>query len=512
MNHARDRAALGVLCSAQLMLIVDVVALNVALPSMQRSLDIPSGQLQFAGVAYTLTFGSLLVVAGRAGDLLGRRRLFRIGLAVFTVASLLNAVAPSGSWLFVGRALQGAGAALVSPTALSMLTSTFAEGERRNRVLGVWAAVGSAGAIVGQVLGGVLTDLFDWRAIFLINIPIGVAAVLFVSRFIPESFGAQARLDLRGAALLTASVETISLALMRVADHGADGWLLLGGAAAGLTAAVLWLAERRHTAPLLKVELLRNRGVRAGNGVLALLAGGTAGALFFATLYLQGSLDYSPSAVGVAFAPVTGIVLCVSPIAGRLAGRFGARNLLVIGAACTGVGLGLLSRMGVDGSYLTDVLPGLAIVALGNGLAYAPTMIVATSGIDDADQGLASGLIGTSQELGTAVGLAAVAPIAAAVTRSSGVVSADAAAIDGYRAGLLVAGGLVALAVVIATRTPRELGRAEPSEPDSPAMTRQVARDPVKRPSPGVARPAPVRDPVPPGRGTARPGAGLPAR
>jgi EmrB/QacA subfamily drug resistance transporter len=474
MEQMRARGALGVLCAAQLMLIVDVVALNVALPSMQHSLHIPAGQLQLTAVAYTLTFGSLLVVAGRTGDVVGRRRLFQIGLAVFTTASLLNAVAASAMWLFAGRALQGAGAALVSPTAMAMLTSTFAEGDRRNRALGVWAAVGSGGAILGQVLGGLLTDLFGWRSIFVINIPIGVAVIALVSGLIPESFGSRERIDRRGAALLTAGVATFTLALVRVADHGVDAGVLLGGLVAAAVLIAFGLAERRHVAPLIKFELLQNRGVRSGNGVLALLAGGTAGALFFTTLYLQDSLDHSPFAVGLAFAPVTGIVLCVSPIAGRLVGRVGARNPLLVGTSFTAVGLLVLAgSIADDGSYVTHVLPGLAVVALGHGLAFAPTMIAATSGINDSDQGLAAGLIGTSQELGTALGLAIVAPIAAAVTRSSDLSSSPLAALDGYRVGLLVAAGLVATATVVAWNTPAELGRA--ARVDSPQVEQQPA-------------------------------------
>lgn len=509
MDRMRERVTLAVLCSAQLMLIVDVVALNVALPSIQSSLGIPPGQLQLAGVAYTLTFGSLLVVAGRAGDLLGRRRLFQVGLVVFTAASLTTAVAATGVWLFAGRALQGAGAALISPAALSMLTSTFTVGEGRNRALGVWAAVGSGGAIAGQVLGGLLTDVFGWRSIFVINLPVGIAALAAVRRLLPETFGRRGGLDLRGAALLTAGLAIFTLALVRVADHGVDAVVAGGALAATVVLVAFGLAERRHTAPLVKVDLLRSRGVRAGNGVLALLAGATAGALFFTTLYLQGSLGYSPFAVGLAFAPVTGIVLCVSPIAGRLAGRVGVRTLLMGGTACTAAGLVVLSRVAVDGSYLTHVLPGLAAVALGNGLAFAPTMIAATSGVGEDDQGLASGLIGTSQELGTAVGLAVVAPIAAAVTRSNGPGPAGGAAIAGYRAGLLVAAGLTAAAAVVAWRTPVGLGRTAPpvpSDPVTPAAPSDavapvepfdtVAAAPPPRPprdgrQPDVAPPAP---------------------
>ncbi|MGH3679488.1 MAG: MFS transporter, partial [Natronosporangium sp.] len=389
---ANRRLALAVLCGAQFMLIVDIVALNVALPSIQRGLSIQPGQIQLAGVAYTLTFGSLLIVAGRAGDLLGRRRIFRIGLAIFTIASVLTAAAQTGEQLFAGRALQGLGAAMVSSTALALVTSTFAEGEQRNRAIGIWGAIGSGGAVAGQLLGGLLTERFGWQSIFLINLPVGIVAIMLAGRLFTESrAGGRERLDLGGAALLTAGVATFSLTVARIAEQRVDPGLLALGAATVLLLAGFALVQRRHPTPLVQFGLLRNRGVHTGNLVLALLAGATGAALFFTTLYLQGVLGYSPSAVGVAFAPVTVIVLVVSPYAGRLAGRVGVRTLLVTGTTLAVLGLLHLSLVGVDGSYLTEVLPGLTAVALGNGLAFAPTMIAATAGVDARDHGLASG-------------------------------------------------------------------------------------------------------------------------
>jgi EmrB/QacA subfamily drug resistance transporter len=468
MHRHRGPVVLVILCVAQAMLIVDIVALNVALPSIQRGLGIGAGHLQLAGIAYTLTFGSLLIVAGRAGDVVGRRRLFQVGLAVFTVASAVTAAAQNGPWLFTGRALQGIGAAMVSPTALALITSMFDEGENRNRALGVFAAVGSAGAIAGQLLGGVLTDAFGWRSIFLINVPIGVLTIMLTPALVPEFTGQRVPLDVRGAALLGCAVASFTLLLTRVAEHGFDPVVLTASIVALLAAMAFVRAERRHAAPLLQLALFRNRGVRSGNAVLALLAGGTTAALFFTTLYMQTVLGYSPLAVGAAFAPVTLIVLAVSPFAGRLAGRVGARSLLVAGAGLSGGGLVVLASASVAGSYLSDVLPGLALVALGNGLAYAPTMIAGTSGVVESNQGFASGLLSTSQELGSAFGLAVAAPIAAAVIRASDLTDA-AAMTAGYRMGFLVAAALNCLAATAAWRTPRQLGRmaqADRSAPD----------------------------------------------
>jgi EmrB/QacA subfamily drug resistance transporter len=476
MGRSKGALALIVLCAAQLMLIVDVVVLNVALPSMQRGLGIPAGQLQLTGVAYTLAFGSLLIVAGRAGDLFGRRRLFLIGLGVFTAASVLTAAAQDDSWLFAGRALQGLGAAMVSPTALALLTSTFAEGPERNRALGMWAAVGSGGAVAGQFLGGLMTDVFGWRSVFLINAPIGVLAIALATRLLPESHGQRKeRLDLRGAALLSGGVAAFSLALARVAEHGFDAPTLAGTAVAVALLAGFALAERHHPAPLVRADLLRNRGVRSGNIVLALLAGATGSALFFTTLYLQSVLDYTPMAVGAAFAPVTLIVLAVSPVVGRLTSRLGARTLLLAGTTLTLTGMLLLSRVDPSGSYFTEVLPGLAVVAFGNALAFAPTMIAATSGVDAEDQGLASGLLNTSQELGTAVTLAVLAPIAATVARAGGLTGDAMATTAGYRAGFLAAAALLGLAAATAWRTPRGIGEMAPTQNPAPPPQPELA-------------------------------------
>jgi EmrB/QacA subfamily drug resistance transporter len=468
---------LAILCVAQLMLIADIVILNVALPSIRSALDIPDGQLQLASIAYTVTFGSLLVVAGRVGDLLGRRRLLVAGLALFTVASVLTGAARSPWQLFATRALQGVGAAMVSPSALALLTSTFREGPERNRALALWAAVGSGGAIAGQMLGGVITELFGWRWIFFINAPIGVVAIVAARRLLAESRTVdgdavdrpgRTGIDVGGAVLLAAAIASTSLGLARVGEHGLDG------AAAGTLAAAIGLLvgfvvhERRHPAPLVRLGLLRSPGVATGNGVLAILAGGTAGALFFCTLYLQVVLDYSPMDVGLAFAPVTLLVLVVSPLAGRAVSRVGARVPLVAGCLVGALGLLHLTRIDAGGSYLVDVLPGLTLLAAGNGLAFAPTMVTATTGVAPHEQGVASGLISTSQELGTALGLAVLASIAAGSTRTA----ADAlAAVGGYRTGFAAAAALLVLGALVAWRGPRAAGRAVPdtSPADAPA-------------------------------------------
>lgn len=443
--------ALTVLSAVQLMLIVDVVVVNVALPAIAADLRLTKAQLPFTGIAYTLLFGSLLIVGGRTGDAYGRRRVLRAGLVLFLAGSLLAAGAAEPAHLFGARAAQGLGAALVSPNALGLLLATFPEGAARNGALGVWAAVGSGGAVLGQLLGGLLTDVAGWPWIFLINVPVAGVALVATARLLPETpRAAGQRLDAVGATLLAVTLGSLTIALTQLPTTGAGATTVTLLAATAVLAAGFVAVERRHPDPLLRFSLLAHPGVRAGNAMLALSAGATVGALFFATLYLQRTLGYSPLAAGAGFAPVTLIVLVASPVAGRLVTRLGARPLLVAGSLLAAGGLLLLAGLPADGSYLASILPGLALVAFGNGLSFAPILATATSGVSAADQGLASGLINTAQELGSALGLAVLASIAAA---SGG------AALAGYRWGYLAAAAFAATAALIGTRVPRELGR-----------------------------------------------------
>jgi EmrB/QacA subfamily drug resistance transporter len=440
-----------VLSAVQLLLIVDVVVVNVALPAIAADLRLTRAELPFTGIAYTLLFGSLLIVGGRAGDAHGRRRVLRAGLVLFLAGSLLAAAAAAPVQLFVARAVQGLGAALISPNALGLLLATFPEGAARNRALGLWAAVGSGGAVLGQLLGGLLTGLAGWPWIFLINVPVAGVALAASTRLLPETPpAARQRLDPVGATLLAVALGSLTIALARLPASGPDATNLALLVSTAALAGGFVAVERRHPNPVLRFSLLTHRSVRTGNAMLALTAGATVGALFFSTLYLQGTLGYPPLAVGVGFAPVTLIVLVASPIAGRLLTRLGARPLLVSGAALAAGGLLLLAGLPPDGSYLASVLPGLALVALGNGLSFAPILATATSGVPEADQGLASGLVNTAQELGSALGLAVLASVAAA---------SGSAVLAGYRWGCLAAAALVATAALIATRVPRQLGQ-----------------------------------------------------
>jgi EmrB/QacA subfamily drug resistance transporter len=458
----RDRWTVVALCAAQFVLILDVVIINVAIPSIRRDLGLLDSRVQLTGTAYTIAFGSLLIICGRAGDLLGRRRMLLTGLCVFVAASLIAGTAHVDWHLFAARGLQGVGAAMVSANALAAITASLAEGPARNWALGLWAGVGSAGAIAGQLAGGAITHFLGWRWIFFVNVPIGLAVVLVLAlllRDTPATGGP--RINAAGALLLVGGLAGTILAMTWTAEAGARGRSLAAAAVAATLLATFALVDRRQPAPVLRLGLLRLPSVRVANATLLLNAGALGATLFFLTLYLQVVLGYSPLAVGAAFAPVTLLILLLSPRAATLTARFGVRPLLVTGLALLAVGALLLARLPVDGTYWTDVLPGMILLAVGSGMAYAPTFIAASSGVPAEDQGAASGLINSAQEIGSALGIALLALIAATAT---GPGSGPTDLAEGYRAGLLGAAALLATGAAIAATAPRRLGRAPADE------------------------------------------------
>lgn len=446
---ARGGSVLLLLCLAQALLIIDVVVVNVALPSIRADLAIPDGRLQLVSVGYTLTFGSLLLVFGRLGDLYGRRRLFTAGLALFTAASLATGLAQSEGQLIAGRAVQGVGAAMVAPSALALLTTTFAEGPARTRALGYWAAVGSAGAIGGQLLGGLVTDVLGWRWIFLINVPLGLLGVAAARRGLRESTVAGGRpVNVRGAVLLACGLACaiIALTLLAEGDHRPAGCALL--VAAALALGGFAAVERGHPGPVLDRRVLRTAAVLRANLLLAVNAGTLAATLYFTTLYLQLVLGHSPLEVGLAFAPITLVILILSPRAAALVTRYGVRPPLAVGLTLLAAGMALLSRLPEDGSYFGDVLPPFVLLAVGSALSYAPTFVAGTSGVPAADQGTASGLLNSAQELGTAAGVAVLASLAAFAAPDPAVLT------GGYRAALLTASAALLLALPLLRRLP----------------------------------------------------------
>lgn len=462
-----DRVSLIVLCAAQFMLIVDVVVVNVALPTLRFSLHIPEGQLSLTAVAYTVTFGSLLIAAGRAGDLWGRRTLFLGGLVTFTIASLLTGLAQEPWQFFAARAAQGVGAAMASPNALALLLSRFDDDAARNKAMGVWGAVGAGGAIAGQVFGGVVVEALGWRWIFLINVPVGILAVLFGARFLHRSGGEADTTGHLGSVLLVAGLVPAVLALAWVPSHGLD-FTVVTACAASLVLLLAFLAhQRRASAPLVPARLMRTPGVLAANAVVAISAATVTASLFFTTLYLQVVLDHSALTVGIAFAPIALLIMGLSPIVARLVSRYGARRPLMAGLALGACGMLWLSRMSSDGSYWVDVLPALLCIACGSALAYVSTYIAATARVAPSDQGAASGILNTAQELGPAVGLAAIAAVATGLI-GDGTGAADLVA--GYRGGLVVAAALTVAGVLAAAGIPGDVGRVDATADETDAF------------------------------------------
>ena len=386
---------LVLVCMAQFMVILDATIVNVALPSIQTDLKMSDSDLQWIVNAYTLMFGGFLLLGGRAGDLAGRKKVFLVGLVVFTIASLLNGLAPSSEVLIIFRGLQGLGAALIAPAALSIITATFAEGAERTKAMGVWAAIAVGGGAVGLVLGGILVDALSWPWIFFVNVPVGIAVFVAALRFVPESKDEHAHksFDVAGAVTVTGGLVALVYGIVKAQEKG---WTSLhtGGF---FTAAVILLAsfiliEHRSAEPLVRLSIFRVRTVRAANVVMFLVASGLFSMFYFNTLYLQRVLDYSPLEAGLAFLPFTAGIIIGAGLSQQLVPKIGAREVPLIGMAMAVVGLLLFVRLEPGGNYITDFLPGVLLASIGMGLTFVPVTLIATSGIPTDDAGLASGL------------------------------------------------------------------------------------------------------------------------
>jgi EmrB/QacA subfamily drug resistance transporter len=404
----------ALLSLAQLMVILDISAVNVALPSMATDLRIGHGELSWTIISYSLVFGSLLLLGGRAADLLGRRRVFLVGLAVFIGASLVSALADSPAVLFAARAGQGLGAAMLSPAALSIITTRFS-GAERARALGVWGAIGGVGAAVGVLVGGALTQLVDWRAIFLINLPIGlVVAAGVVHRLAADEVRADwRRLDVRGAVLVTAGVAAVVLALSRAQSAGWVSVQTLGLLAGGLALlAAFAVVERRVSLPLLRVERLRDRAI--GGGFVMMLAASAVlfGSFLLCSLYLQQVLGADPIETGLAFLPFALAIGAGVHAATRVVASRGVRGPLAAGFIVAAAGLFLLARVRPDGSYAADLLPGMLIAGVGVGVLLVSVAFSILAGAPPDESGMLSGLNTTGHEVGGSLGLAVLTTIA----------------------------------------------------------------------------------------------------
>ena len=458
MRHSTNPwVILLLVCIAQFMVILDATVVNVALPSIQSDLGLSEANLQWIVNAYTLVFGGFLLLGGRAGDLLGRKRLFLAGVVVFTVASLLDGLAVNSGMLIGSRALQGLGAAFISPAALSIISTTFEEGKERGKALGVWAAIASGGSAVGLVLGGVLTQAFSWPWIFFINVPVGLAAFLLSLRLIPESIDehAERSFDVAGAVAVTGGLMALVYAIVKAPQDGWTAPVTLGTfAVSAILLASFIVIELRAAAPLVRLDIFRIRTLSAANVVMFLVASGLFAMFFFNSLYIQRVMDYGPLKAGLAFLPFTAGIMISAGLASQLSPRLGVRPIALAGMVVTAIGMLLLVRIPVGGSYLTDVFPSIMLTSLGMGAVFVPLTLVATMGLADSDQGLASGLFNTSQQVGGAVGLAILATVAASHTSSS----AKPALVHGFHwafagGAVFVVVALAALLALLRTRT-----------------------------------------------------------
>ena len=462
---------LVIICLAQFMVVLDATIVNVALPHIQTSLGFSEASLQWVINAYTLVFAGFLLLGGRVGDLLGRKRFFLIGLIIFTAASFLNGIATTSGMLIGFRALQGLGAALISPAALSIISTTFAEGKERSRALGVWAAIAIGGSAVGLVLGGALTQAFSWRWIFFVNVPVGIFAFFAALRLVPESKDEHAHqgYDIAGAVTVTSGLMVLVFGLVHSATHG---WSSTATIASFIASAVLLTAfvliESRSAEPLVRLSIFRVRSLTTANLSMFLAFSGMFAMFFFNTLYIQKVLGFGPLKAGVAFLPFTAGIMLSAGLASTFAPRIGVRPVAATGMVLTILGLLLFSRMPVDGTYAKDVLPGMILSSLGMGAIFMPLTLIATTGLENEDQGLASGLFNTSQQVGGALGLAILSTIAASHTNGH----SAAALVNGFHYAFIGAAVLVGLSLIVfvALLRKRDVARIEADIETEPAL------------------------------------------
>ena len=470
----RKWLALALLSVVQFMVVLDIAIVNVALPSIQVDLGFSQENLQWVISAYALFFGGFLLLGGRSADLLGRRRIFLGGLVVFTLSSLFAGLAWSEASLIAARAFQGLGAAIITPAALSILSTTFHEGRERNIALGVWGAVGGFGAAAGVLMGGILTDALSWEWIFFVNVPVGVLAIVLAPILLDESRDSSVKtFDLPGAVLVTAGLSSLVYAITQA---GRDGWL--AGTTIGFAVVSLALLagfvgwELRHPEPLMRFGLLRTKTV-AGANVAGFIMGTAMFSMFLMlTLYMQQVLGYSAMETGVAYLAVAGTAIIWSGVAAQLVTRIGVKPVLVSGMTFLTAGLIFFTQVSVGGSYVTDLLPGFLLIGVGIGFSFVPITIAALAGVEPAEAGLASGLINTSQQIGGALGIAALSTIATsqtedAVSAGTGVPSA---LVDGFT-NAFVAGAIIAgIGIVAALTLIRRDELEQPQEVGEPAF------------------------------------------
>jgi EmrB/QacA subfamily drug resistance transporter len=471
--EAKRWQALALVCVAQFMVVLDASIVNVALPTIGEALNFSQEDLSWVINAYVLTFGGFLLLGGRLADLLGRRRMFMIGLVLFALASLAGGLAQTDVQLVIARAIQGLGGAIVSPAALSIITTTFREGSERNKALGAWGAVAGSGGAAGVLLGGILTDGLGWEWVLWVNVPIGLIAAWLAPRVIAESRIDTARrvFDIPGAVTITAG---LSILVYAIVDAEQSGWGSTKTISL-LVASVLLIGtfiaiESRTAAPLVRFRIFRSRTLTGSNLVGLLLGASLFSMFFFATLYMQQVLGYSPIKTGLSYIPLSFGIMASAAFGSQIASRIGFKPVLIFGMVLTTVALLWWSRISPDGSYLSDVLGPSVVAALGLGFSFVPVTIGAVAGVEEHEAGLASGLINTSQQIGGALGLAILATIANSVSdgpfaaaQAAGDPAAMASALtDGFQNAFLVgaafaAAGLLLSIVFIRSRDSRAM-------------------------------------------------------
>jgi EmrB/QacA subfamily drug resistance transporter len=456
MDDRRRWMALVVLCVGMLMIVLDATIVNVALPSIQTDLGFSQSSLAWVVNAYLITFGGLLLLAGRLGDLLGRRRIFLTGLALFTAASLFCGIAQSETLLIAGRFVQGIGGALTSAGILGMIVRMFPQPGEQAKAIGVYSFVASAGGSVGLLAGGVLTQAINWHWIFFVNLPIGIATAVVARRLIEndEGIGFGNGADVLGAGLITSALMVGVYTIVEARDYGWGGAHTLGFGALSLALLAGFLAREATTSnPLIPLRIFRSRNVSGANAIQSLMVAGMFGMFFLGALYLQRVLGYDAIEIGLAFLPLTAVIGTLSlGFSARLNGRFGPRATLVPSLVLMAAGLALLGRAPVNGSYLTDVLPSMVLLGTGAGLAFPSLMTLAMSGATREDSGLASGLVNTTLQVGGAIGLAVLATLS--TTRTDGLladgVSSASALTSGYHLAFFIGAGLLVAAIGVA--------------------------------------------------------------
>jgi EmrB/QacA subfamily drug resistance transporter len=460
-------AALAVLAVAQFMVVLDASIVNVALPSIQRDLGFSESSLQWVVNAYTLVFGGFLLLGGRAADLFGRRRVFIVGLALFSVASLAGGFATTSGQLIAARAVQGLGAAIVSPAALSIVTTTFTEGAERNKALGIWGALAGAGGATGVLMGGMLTEWAGWEWVLFVNVPIGVTAAVLAPRWVRESrTHEQTSMDVAGAVSVTAGLSVLVYALVDANDAGWGSGQTIGLLALSVALIAAFIAiELRTKHPIMPLTIFRNRNVASADAVALLVGASLFSMFFFISLYLQQVLGFSALDAGLSYLPLAFAIIFSAGAASQLVTRVGPKPVLVAGLTFTTIGLVLFTQISVDGSFAGDVLLPSVIVAIGLGLSFVSLTILAVAGISHDEAGMASGLLNTAQQVGGALGLAVLSTVASSYIAGAagggpGVLTEAFQRAFAVGAGFAFVGVLLALLVVPRVR-PQELAEAE---------------------------------------------------